>query len=93
MLQFCDYKTGKKANLEILHIHMQSKDEPTICEHSDFKSYTELGFSNHVKKVHGIKPKLIHDAETANKRCNKCGEQMKFWTLLAFVGFDWPFWP
>ena len=35
MLQFCDYKTGKKANLEILHIHMQSKDEPTICEHFD----------------------------------------------------------
>ena len=72
---FCDYKTEKKPNLEILKMHMKSKDEPTICEHSDFKSYTELGFSNHVKKVHGIKPKLIHDVETTNKRCNKCTKQ------------------
>ena len=54
---------------------MKSKDEPTICEHCDFKSCTKLGFSNHVKKVDGIKPKLIHDAETKNKNCNKCGRQ------------------
>ena len=52
----CYRSFHNKANLEL---HMKTKDELKMCESCDFKSCTKLGFSYHMKKVHGIKlPKL-----------------------------------
>jgi KRAB domain-containing zinc finger protein len=52
----CNKRFHNKANLEL---HMKTKDKLKMCESCDFKSCTKLGFSYHMKKVHGIKlPKL-----------------------------------
>ena len=40
---------------------MKTKDKPKMCESCDFESCTKLGFSNHMKNIHGTKvPKLCN---------------------------------
>ena len=59
---------------------MKSKDEPTICEHCDFKSCTKIGFSLHMKKVHGNgiehHMKKVKTQSIRNVECKRC--DMKF---------------
>ena len=72
----CDHKTNSKPNLDI---HMKSKDEPTICEHCDFKSCTNHGVSLHMNKVHGIKhhmKKVKTESIPLNGfKCPKCDQK------------------
>ena len=66
----CNRSFSNKANLEI---HLKTKDELKMCESCDFKSCTKLGFSNHMKKIHGTKlPKLI---QLNGFECPKCDQK------------------
>ena len=72
----CSYKTWDRRNLDI---HTKSKGELRMCEHCDFKSCTKIGFSNHMKKVHGIKhhmKKVKTESIPLNGfKCPKCDQK------------------
>ena len=46
---------------------MKTKDELTMCESCNFKSCTKLGFSHHMKKVHGL--------NQSGFECPKCDQK------------------
>ena len=67
----CNRSFSNQANLEL---HLKTKDELTMCESCNFKSCTKLGFSHHMKKVHGL--------NQSGFECPKCDQKFHSSVLL-----------